>query len=356
MRREMGVLLIITAVYVTGFSGTAHGSIPCGTVLTSIDDTPVYSNGEYQGSTAGSSCFGVGLYGGQYQCTELVDRYFDHSWPDTNGRDYFLTATTKGFAPLKNGESSVIPKHGDAVGLDNRQVVADGVGHIALIDAVWKNSDGTFTVEIVEQNWGNATNPGDGRAQLQMTLDANGRYRIADRGSYLTQGWLRYFPSPAIAPGMYQGSLWHPSSYAFLETYERNGGKNTLGDTDARAGETPHVHDWCAQGSCVVVQDFWGGTIGDSAIIFNTVLNKAYLVRTAFWEFYRTNKGPVALGEPIEEEHAPVLNSSTLYPCPATMVSCQAFRKGTLFWNGVSVVPISNPDPIPPSPPILKTN
>ena len=33
-------------------------------------------------------------------------------------------------------------------------------------------------------------------------------------------------------------------SYAFLETYERNGGKNTLGDTDARAGETPHVHDW----------------------------------------------------------------------------------------------------------------
>lgn len=360
MKREIGVLLVITAVYVTVFLGTAQGAVPCGTEMTYIDSQPVFSNGSQQGSK--NLCVEVDLqsppppspFGYQYHCTELVDRYFDHNWPGTDGRDYFLIAATKGFAPLRNGESPVIPKHGDAIGFDNKQSVSDGVGHIALIDRVWQNYDGTFTVEIVEQNWGSATNPGNGRAQLQMMQDVNGRYRIADRGSYLTQGWLRYFPPPTIAPGMYSGPFWNSSSsYAFLEAYERAGGKNALGDTDTRIGETPYVHEWCVQGSCVALQDFWGGQLGDSAIILNKALNKAYLVRIAFWEFYRTNEGPIALGEPIEEEHAPISSSSTPYPCPVTMLSCQAFRRGTLFWNGSSVIPISNPDPIPPSPPIL---
>ena len=140
--------------------------------------------------------------------------------------------------------------------------------------------------------------------------------------------------------------IWNSSfSYAFLEAYERNGGKNVLGDTNTRIGETPYVHDWCIQGSCIAVQDFWGGQLGDSAIVFNKTLGKAYLVQTAFWEFYLTNEGPIALGEPIGEEHAPIkLFNAVSCPYYAFLPSVS---KGTLFWNGVSVIPISNPDPSP---------
>lgn len=223
------------------------------------------------------------------------------------------------------------------------------VGHIALIDKVLQNSDGTYTVEIVEQNWGSVKNSETGRAQLRMMRDLQGHYTIDDRGSFITQGWIRYYPSPSVAPGMYEKRAWNPPvSYAFMEAYESVGGKIIVGEPDVRFNETPFVHDWCIQERCVTIQDFWGGSFGDTAIIFNAWKGQAYLVRAAFWEFYRTNDGPIALGPPVEIEHPFALNFTSFYPCPQSALSCQAFQRGTLFWDGKSVVPQSNPAPALP--------
>ncbi len=50
MRREIGVLLVITVICVMGFSRTAQGAVPCGAEMTYIDGQPVFSNGSQQGS------------------------------------------------------------------------------------------------------------------------------------------------------------------------------------------------------------------------------------------------------------------------------------------------------------------
>lgn len=321
-----------------------HLQDPCDPFNITASNVYGHNASEFNGRTAYSNgaCRGTG--NGDYQCVEFVDRYFTRKDWTGNGAEYFSSAPSKGLAPISNG-NTLIPKPEDILGFEKPGTV----GHVALVTAVTQIDATNYEVRIIEQNYSST-----GEAALPMVRLNNGGHSMLSRDGFTTQGWLRYFPPPTIAPGMYSGPFWNPSSsYAFLEAYERAGGKNVLGDTDARIGETPYVHEWCAQGSCVALQDFWGGQLGDSAVILNKALSKAYLVRTAFWEFYRANEGPIALGEPIEEEHVPILNSSTLYPCPVTMLSCQAFRKGTLFWNGSSVIPISNPDPIPPSPPIL---
>src|SRR3990167_3132676 len=185
------ISLCVTLLLGLALSSEKVSAYNCGDTMTSIDGFDgnpivVKSNGGSQGGTG--SCTGQGTYGPQYQCTELVDRYFGRNWTDTNGRDYFLDAPENDLLPLANGLSVVPPQNGDAIGFDNRTTQnPDAVGHVALIDRVWQNPDGTYIVEVVEQNWNN-----NGRAQLSMSKDAQGRYTIQDRGSYHTQGWLRY--------------------------------------------------------------------------------------------------------------------------------------------------------------------
>jgi len=182
-RRVMTSLMIFAVLMVPTKGVSAYS---CGEVMTTIDDVEVNANGADQGTTA--SCSSQGTYGPQYQCTELVDRYFGHNWTSTNGRDYFINAPGNELTPFTNGQSIVPPQHGDAIGFDNRTSQRpSAVGHIALVDKVWKNADGTYIVEIVEQNWNN-----NGRAQLSMTKDAQGHFTIENRGNYTTQGWLRY--------------------------------------------------------------------------------------------------------------------------------------------------------------------
>lgn len=354
MINALSAALITSIAYITLPSNAIATSYLCEAELTSIDSVngsvKVYSNGADQGTW--NSCKSEnGIFGYEYQCTELADRYFNYNFPSTFGRDYFLNALNLGFAPLKNRESPILPKHGDAIGFDNRTATDQtAVGHITLVDTVTQNPDGTYTVEIVEQNWGSPTSSNTGRAQLKMTRSAQGAYQIDDRGSgFTTQGWVRLFGYQMIVPGEYQGPSWrNPQSYAFLDAYEQSGGRAAMGDVDIRMGETPYVHDWCVQTKCVIIQDFFGGTYGDSAIIFNAWLDKAFIIRGAFWEFYRTHDGPIALGSPIENEHAPVPNQTYIHPCSSNAFSCQGFQRGSLYWDGKSVIPISNPLPMSP--------
>lgn len=139
--------------------------------------------------------------------------------------------------------------------------------------------------------------------------------------------------------GMYVDG-WQPkTSYAFAEAYERNGAAINFGLPDNRYGENQFVHNWTVNSSTVLIQDFYGGKWGDVAIIYNSDDNNAYVVRTEFWEYYRTNHGINLLGMPLEDEKWGVWNSIQCVPSDRKE---QRFKKGTLLWDpnqGFNIIP-----------------
>lgn len=186
-------------------------------------------------------------------------------------------------------------------------------------------------------------------------------------------GWLCYenrrsYDAGDVAPGVYapdntivNGNRWDPiTSYAFAEAYERNGAAVNLGSTDSAPNETPFVHNWTVNGSTIRIQDYNGGSFGDTAIIYSSMKGNASVVRTGFWEYYRTNNGPSLLGAPVEDEHSNIAGN----PCPNNYAACQKFEKGALWWTGSYVIaytpaggsggydPLSTPLSVhPPAPP-----
>ncbi len=156
-----------------------------GTVLTTstFDSVNVYSNGK-----------NVGTPKGQYQCVELIKRYyaqldparfgsngsFDSSkWSVSTGyaRDYFTeNPAGKGLIQVQNNGSPLLP--GDIVVFDSTSTHPEG--HVAIIDSVVTTS--STEVEIIEQNWSST-----GRAKL--SLDST--HKLLERGSFAILGLLR---------------------------------------------------------------------------------------------------------------------------------------------------------------------
>jgi len=176
-------------------------------------------------------------------------------------------------------------------------------------------------------------------------------------------GWLCYenirsYDPGDVAPGVYDPwckifsdcKRWDQiTSYAMAEAYERNGAVVNLGSVFDDGG-TVFVHNWTANSSIVLMQNFSGGNFGPSAIIYNPKDGNAYNVRTGFWEYYKNNSGPSLLGPPKEDEHG----NSAAQPC--AYISCQKFEKGELWWNGTTIVAyvpsiynIGGSDVLPPS-------
>ena len=127
----------------------------CGTVLTTYDGTNAYSNGADSGTT--SSCDGAGAYGYQYQCTELVMRYFKTKWGLFwwgNANQLLEDAPPATVDVYYNGDGAHPPVPGDMV------VWTVGGGHVALVTSVQTDS-----IDIIEQNVvgdGTAVLPWDG--------------------------------------------------------------------------------------------------------------------------------------------------------------------------------------------------
>lgn len=125
---------------------------PCGTPLASFDGTASYSNGPY--TATGTSCAGVGTYGEQYQCVELVMRHFKVKWGLHwwgNAKDLLTNAPRDTTAVYWNGDRAHPPVPGDMV------VWTTGTwGHVALVSVVRSGA-----IDIVEQNIN-----GDGRFTL----------------------------------------------------------------------------------------------------------------------------------------------------------------------------------------------
>jgi hypothetical protein len=114
----------------------------CGRVLGVWDGTIAYSNGKDTGTA--SSCAGVGRYGEQYQCVELVMRYFDTrfglSWPG-NAAQLLENAPTRDVDVYYNG-SATMPVPGDFIVWTDFEF-----GHTALVTAVT-----TSAITILQQN------------------------------------------------------------------------------------------------------------------------------------------------------------------------------------------------------------
>lgn len=118
-----------------------HNAPSCGTVMTSFRGVPAHSNGKDQ--CTGNSCGGTGSFGLDWQCVELVQRFFsvvhgvkEHMWGanaiglcDTHPAQVHLV-------------SAAAVKPGDAIVLG-----WEPYGHTAIVTGV--NGD---RVDVMEQN------------------------------------------------------------------------------------------------------------------------------------------------------------------------------------------------------------
>lgn len=164
----------------------------CGTALAAWNGTTAYSNGNNTGT--GISCAGVGSYGYQYQCVELVMRHFIKSWGLRwygNAKDLLVNAPRDKVDVYGNGDSAHPPKPGDMLVWTNGTY-----GHVALITRV-----GGGTLDIIEQNVS-----GNGRA----TLAYNGASVGSRWGSWVPAGWAH-----AKANGGGGGVSWDCSKSAY---------------------------------------------------------------------------------------------------------------------------------------------
>jgi len=116
----------------------------CGTTLTTWNGTSAHSNGQFTGT--GTSCGGVGTYGYQYQCVELVMRHFSTNWGvswKVGYAKYTLDQAPAGQVDVyKNGDTAHPPLPGDML------VWSNGIyGHVALVTQVTGSA-----VSVIEQN------------------------------------------------------------------------------------------------------------------------------------------------------------------------------------------------------------
>ncbi len=152
--------------------GTYSSMPPCHTVLATFDGVAAYSNGPSTGT--GYSCGGTTSTGYQYQCVELVQRYFKSKWGLRwygNAKDLLANAPKDSTDVYYNGDAAHPPTPGDMI------VWTTGTwGHVALVVAVRADA-----IDIIEQNV-----KGNGKATLGY---ANGWVHTR-WGSWDVAGWV----------------------------------------------------------------------------------------------------------------------------------------------------------------------
>ena len=152
--------------------GTLTAMPPCHTVLATYDGVSAYSNGS--STSTGYSCGGTVATGYQYQCVELVQRYFKTKWGLRwygNAKDLLDNAPRDATDVYANGDAAHPPVPGDMI------VWKTGTwGHVALVVAVRSDA-----IDIIEQNV-----KGNGRA----TLGYGGGWVQTRWGNWDVAGWV----------------------------------------------------------------------------------------------------------------------------------------------------------------------
>jgi hypothetical protein len=114
--------------------------------------------------------------------------------------------------------------------------------------------------------------------------------------------------------GQFQGTGNSTITSSILSIYNASGGSSALGSAYSDAGNDPYVHEWRINNWLAYVQNFNGGSLGESIIIYNPQVHDSFLVTGEFWNFFRFGNGvshhygpmiPIAgkeLGFPITQE------------------------------------------------------
>ena len=209
-------LFYVFAVACTQFylAPTAYAQFEsCGTELLTFRGIPAYANGA--DTNTGTPCNGRGTYGLEYQCVELVKRYYAErlghdvsSWR-FDAYDLFDNASTLGLDAYSNN-GSVAPRVEDIMVFRGGE---EGYGHVAIVTEVDDN-----VVRLIEQNWGS-----NAVGTLRFSRSSNGNYIVEDRSSsYETIGWLRKPGSsnpPADIAGEWDVEISYPGGPTFTPVW-----------------------------------------------------------------------------------------------------------------------------------------
>jgi hypothetical protein len=182
----VGLVLFGASAAVQPAQTQAIMATTCGSTLVAASSwyggagVTVRSNGQYQGTT--TSCGVYYTYGYQWQCLELVDRFYQTKgwgrvWSGGSGwaKDVFRTEGDR--TAIANGSITKLYR-GDIV------VWGGGAGHVAVIDTIVRSVSAgiglpaMYRVTVVEQNWSTT-----GKATLTLTRGSSGRYTLSRSGS-----------------------------------------------------------------------------------------------------------------------------------------------------------------------------
>ena len=147
-----------------------------GTTIAYLNSIDVYSNGASINNAINST------YGLEYQCVELVQRFFAQNWgtpktwPNVAFAFQMFDNPPSGVKAIGNGTSPG-PVRGDAIVFAETPGFPDG--HVAIVTDV---SNGY--VYFVEQNWGVQGHWGQDRLGISSTNF------IQNRGTLPVRGWL----------------------------------------------------------------------------------------------------------------------------------------------------------------------
>lgn len=206
--------------------GVSQEAAACGTVLTSWNGTNVYSNGGNTGT--GYSCAGVGTYGYQYQCVELVMRHFKTKWglSWSGHAKYLLDNAPRTYVDVYSNGGAVGPVPGDMIVFDKS---GDPYGHVALVTAVTSTS-----VTIVEQNVSTS---------YQRTLSRSGNTVSPGwSNGWFTKGWAH---AKANTGGGSTGWSCADSAYNGVQYWTCNSSATSRNKCDSTGR---HLQEACSRG------------------------------------------------------------------------------------------------------------
>jgi len=184
-------------------------------------------------------------------------------------------------------------------------------GHVAIIKRVDKTDLNNIKYIIYEQNKWNIKIGNQYEIERSVDSKTYSAFRMNVTGCY-ENGWKG-----------------NDTSKAFFDVFNKY--KNKIGFPFNNGGGY-YVHQWKG----VWIQDFkkeklidpYFGDDGESAIIYNTDENKAYLIHDGFWGYYKYQNAFQNLGEPLGEEVSNPDVSSTQH-----VSSSQLFKHGKLMWH-----------------------
>ncbi|MFA7278112.1 MAG: M23 family metallopeptidase, partial [Candidatus Gracilibacteria bacterium] len=237
--------------------------------------------------------------------------------------DQFVAEKFKAFSTTLSNNGYALSKKKywllDSHGVDNKDIIIEeyikGGDKSALIyDLVGHGAQAIFIPHAVLKWWfeqGSVYGYGKPLASVALASGPN----IYTTEFYFEQGSVKMtssFPDDPsatltasaypdnVAPGMFADGWYAGKSYAFINSFVKNGGSKKVGYPTTQNSTTPFVHDW----SGYSVQVFSGGSLGSCGIMLQKTNDnfQAFLIPGKIWTTYHApTQGPDIFGAPIND-------------------------------------------------------